>query len=72
MSSGCSRRQADLLSSGVRGLAALGNANEGGNAGDGCLNVGNGPSNANANYGAALNNIRIKSAPLPMEKHIER
>ena len=44
----------DHSTSGVRGLAALGYAGGGGNAGDGCLRVGDGPSNAYAIFGAAL------------------
>nr|DAQ70411.1 MAG TPA: hypothetical protein [Caudoviricetes sp.] len=51
--------QVELLSSGLRGLIALGNADNGGNAGVGCLNGNNAPSNARTNIGAFLNNNRI-------------
>ena len=47
------------ISSGLRGLLALGNADNGGNAGVGCLNGNNAPSNARTNIGAFLNNNRI-------------
>lgn len=50
----------EFLSSGLRGLMALGTANNGGNAGDGCLNGNNGPGNARANNGAALNNTILR------------
>lgn len=60
-----------LYASGLRGLHALGNANNGANAGSCCLNANNAPSNANVNIGAALNLIpRVK--PLRTEKHIVR
>ena len=44
----------EFLSSGLRGLMALGSANYGGHAGDGCLRGNNGPGNAWADNGAAL------------------
>ena len=60
--------QADFLSSGLRGLLALGTANNGGNAGVGCLNGNNGPGNAWVNNGAALNdtyNFETRNEPSP-------
>lgn len=44
---------------------ALGNANNGGNAGVGCLNGNNVPSNARANNGAVLNNVSRKDRTSP-------
>ena len=49
------KMQVELLRPGVRGLLALANANNGDNAGSFALNANNAPSNANVNYGAALN-----------------
>lgn len=63
------------LTSGLRGLLALGTANNGGNAGVGCLNGNNGPGNARVNNGAALNdtfNFETRNEPSPLGKHIER
>ena len=46
------------LTRGLRGAYRLGNANNGDNAGSVYLNGNNDPSNANANYGVALKQIK--------------
>ncbi|MBE6262461.1 MAG: hypothetical protein E7104_00605 [Prevotella sp.] len=64
------RRQNSYMQ-GLRGLLALGNAGYDSIAGSCCLNGNNAPSDANVNIGASLR-YYYRSAPLPMEKHIER
>jgi hypothetical protein len=61
------------LTRGLRGAYRLGNANNGDNAGSVYLNGNNAPSDANANYGVALNRSKHQEGePSLLGKHIER
>jgi hypothetical protein len=58
------------LTRGLRGAYRLGNANNGDNAGSVYLNGNNAPSNANANYGVALNrSFHQEGEPSLMGEH---
>ena len=53
------------VGSGFRAVLGSGNANNGDNAGLAYFNGNNAPSNANANYGVALNRSFTKRVSLP-------